>query len=772
MNIRWTRASLVTLAAALIMAPAVSRAKDGGVVGQIGARPFDLGLTDTESVRHFEQEPTPAAKAPNVIYIVLDDTGYSDLGCFGSEINTPAMDRLAKEGLRYNNFHSRAICSPTRAALLTGRNSHSVGMANVTNMLSGFPHGQGRVTHSAATLAEILQAQGYRTFAVGKWHLAPLSQTSSREHWPVGRGFDQYYGFLDGMTDQFFPDIVVDNTPINKAYKDGYHFSEDMIEHAIGYVAAEKAASPDRPFFLYVSFGATHAPHQVPQSYVRKYENAYDKGWDAIREERFARQKALGLIPQNAQLAPRNPDVKAWASLTPEEKRLNSRFQAAYAGFLEHTDEQIGKLISFLEKSGQLDNTMIVLTSDNGGSVEGHQTGTLNEVSSLNQIPEKPSEMVKRVDEIGSKTAYPNYPSGWAQVSSTPFQFYKTSVWDGGLRTPLIVRYPQLIKGGQIRSQFVDVIDMTPTVLDVVGVQSPSQFKGVAQMPMHGASIRASFSDPSAPPSRETQYFELLGQRAIWHDGWKAISDHKAGEDFAKDKWHLYNLKQDFSAVRDVAGSNPEKLEEMKARWWAEAGKYGVLPLVNAPLYGSFSNDASGAAVPPYKTRRDTRQEYIYFAEQAQLLRADAPQIGLGSFTITAHLSPTKGTEQGVIVADGDRFGGYSLYLKDGYLTFEQSDLGHSRSVVRARQPISTGVRSLGVKFKRTNVRSGLLTLLQDGKPIGEGEIERRSTNLTAVSGFGIGKDVSGPVTDAYPEGGFPLDNGALEKVIVTIDHQ
>lgn len=764
-----TSAGLSSLAISLAWIAAPAAASTQEVTSQ--SNPAALGLTDAESLRAFDQEPLPPKGAPNVIYILLDDTGFADLGSYGSEIHTPNIDALASEGLRFNNFNSRAICSPTRAALLSGRNSHTVGMAVTINSLSGFPNGQGRVSHSAASIAEILQMSGYRTYAVGKWHLAPITQTSSREYWPVRSGFDQFYGFLEGMTDQYYPDIVVDNTPTVIKNTQDYHVSVDLTDHAIGYVAAEKAASPDRPFFLYLAYGATHAPHQVPASYIKKYADTYTKGWDAIRQERFNRQKALGLIPKSAQLSSRNPEVRAWADLSPDERQLNARFQAAYAGFLEHTDEQIGRLVDFLRKSGQLDNTMIVLISDNGGSVEGHETGTLNEVSSINGIHEKPSEMAKRIDEIGSKTTYANYPSGWAQVSNTPFQFYKTTLWDGGTRTPLIIRYPQLIKDrdkGTVRSQFVDAIDVTPTVLDIVGIKAPAEYNGVAQLPLHGASFKSNFSDAAAPAARSTQYFEMLGQRAIWHNGWRAISEHSPGADFAKDKWHLYNIDVDFSAVKDVAVQYPDILENLKTRWWAEAGKYGVLPLVNASLWGSFSTDKTKATVPPYKTSRDPRPEYIFYPQQVELIRTDAPQIGTGSYNITAELSPSTGNEQGVIIADGDRFGGYSLYVKDGYLKFEQSDLGNAFTTLTATEKVGKGVRNLRYQFDRSDQAGGIGKLFYDNREVASGPIRMRSTSVTSVASFSVGFDTSGPVSETYPDNeGFRFTGGKLERVVV-----
>lgn len=762
---RISRGAAYTVAAALLASaagPALAQGAGGAVVSQRS------GAADGEVEPHLEAEPTPDAGSANVIYIVLDDTGFADLGSFGSEIRTPAMDSLAQQGLRFNNFHTRAICSPTRAALLTGRNSHSVGVANVTNMLSGYPHGQGKISRSAATIAEVLQSSGYRTFALGKWHLSPMQLTSNRAEWPLARGFDQFYGFLNGMTDQYYPDIVVDNTPTEIKSGKGYHLSEDLVDKAIGYIGAQRASSPERPFFLYLAFGATHGPHQVPEPYISKYLDIYGKGWDKIREERFARQKALGVIPADAGLAPLNPDVKAWAALSEMERQVNIRFQATYAGMLEHTDQQIGRLIDFLKKTDQYKNTMIVLISDNGASVEGHETGTWNEVSSLNRVPETPQELFARKDSIGTEKSYPNYPSGWAQVSNTPFRLYKTTLWDGGVRAPLIIYQPKTVTDpGRVRQQFVDVVDITPTVLDLLQLKAPTVYKGVEQMPLAGASIKAALSDARAPASRNTQYFELLGQRAIWHDGWKAISVHQHGTDFAKDSWHLYDTRSDFSALNDLARSHPQKVAEMQDRWLVEAKKFGVLPLVDAPLLGSFTSGAGTKAAPKYKTSRDPRPEYVYYGGQAPVIAMDSPQLGSGSFSITAQIAPSTGREAGVLIADGDRFGGYSLYVLDGHAVFEQSDLGRPTKL-RATKPIPAGTTELRYTFERTDPAGGTGTLFYAREKVASGRIARRATNLTAVGGFGIGRDVSGPVSEDYPSAdGFPLAPGVLERVVV-----
>jgi arylsulfatase A-like enzyme len=506
---------LVLLLASLVFTSAVAADDDDfkGVIGQ----------TEKESTPYYPPPLQPKAGSPNIVYIVLDDVGFADLGSYGSEICTRNIDRLASRGLRYNNFHTRAICSATRAALLTGRNSHSVGVRTIANLQNGFPNGRGRITPAAATLAEILSSMGYSTFAVGKWHLVPPNDTTAAgpfDHWPTRRGFDRYYGFLDGMTDQYQPDLVQDNTHIETPNRAGYHLTEDLVDHAIGYVRDQTSVTPEKPFCLYLALGAAHAPHQVPKAYVDKYIPIFEKGWDKTREDRLARQKELGVVPSTTELTQPNEGIKPWKSLGADEKQLFVRLQAAYAGFLEHADEHLGRLFDYLERIGRSENTLIVLLSDNGASQEGGLDGTLDALGYFARLDVPLAEKLKQIDDIGTNRSFTNYPLGWAQAGNTPFKRYKQELHGGGSNDPLIISWPgRITDRGKVRSQYVDVIDITPTILEIAQVRAPEVYRGVQQLPLHGSSFQLSFTNPSAANARNMQYFELHGHRAIWQDG-------------------------------------------------------------------------------------------------------------------------------------------------------------------------------------------------------------------------------------------------------------
>lgn len=541
-----------------------------------------IGRTAEDSTPSLLQPVRPPAGSPNVVYIVLDDTGFGDLGCYGSSVSTPNIDSLAKGGLQFNNSQSKAVCSPTRASLLTGRNAHSVGMKELPGGDQGYPHTRGRVPASAANIAQILGRHGYSTFAAGKWHLVPredMTPAGNRTHWPLQKGFDRFHGFLSGWTDQYRPDLVVDNHAVPAPERTNYHFSEDIVDQAIAMLSGKLEADTENPFFLYLAFGATHAPIQVPKRYIKRYEGAFDDGWDAERERRYHRQLELGIIPSGAKLPPRNPGDPAWGDLSETERRVYARFMEAYAGFTEHTDEQIGRLISFLRENSQFDNTLIVLISDNGGAPEAGVKG--NFARSYGD-PTTVEEMHERLDELGGPGTQPLYPRPWAMVSSAPFKYYKLWPFNGGVRTPMIVSWPDRIRRPGLREQFVDVIDITPTVLDYLGIEAPEAFDGVCQMPMHGESMRAAFEDPGAPAPRDTQFFELWGSRGIYHRGWKAVAFHTPENDFGSDHWELYNVEADFTETADLADQHPEKLEELQNLWWSEAEKYGALPQLEA----------------------------------------------------------------------------------------------------------------------------------------------------------------------------------------------
>jgi arylsulfatase len=526
--------------------------------------------------------PQAAPGSPNIVFIVLDDLGFSDLGAYGSEIATPHIDALAQAGLRFNNFNTHAICSTTRAALLTGRVAHAVGMKDLAGNDTGFPNARGRITPAAATIAQLLQANGYSTYGVGKWHLLPhanMFASSPRTDWPLQKGFDRFYGFLSGWTDQYHPSLVEDNHSIVTPDRPGYHFTADIVDHAIRYLREGEQAQTDRPFFLYVATGAVHAPHQAPPEYIEKYASVYTKGWDAIRAERFAREKAMGLIPRDTVLPPRNADDRAWDDLTPDERTVFARYMAVYAGFVEHTDAEIGRLIDYLRQSGQFDHTIIFLISDNGAAPEAGPEGNFTSPYGGRLSI---AESLARLDDLGTERSEELYQRAWAMASVSPFKKYKLSMQLGGVRDPLIVAWPGGIAPadhGAVRSQFLDVIDITPTVLDITGVRAPSVFAGVPQMPIHGASFRAVLGDARAPAPRDTQVFELRGERAIYHDGWRAVSVHAPGTSYDQDRWELYDDTHDYAEAHDLAAQYPDRLKALQDLWWREARTYGVLPL-------------------------------------------------------------------------------------------------------------------------------------------------------------------------------------------------
>jgi arylsulfatase len=531
-----------------------------------------IGRTYQESTPSWPESVRPPEGAPNVVFILLDDVGFAQIGCYGSDIETPHMDRLASGGLRYTNFHTTAMCSPTRACLLTGRNHHAAGLGIVTEFATGFPGYAGRLTKRAATLAEMLRPHGYNTFAVGKWHLMPLREATAAgpfDAWPLQRGFDRWYGFPAGYTDQWYPELCDGNQPIDTPRRPGYHLSEDLVDRAIEYVRDQHSVAPEKQFFLYVAFGAAHWPHQAPAAFIDKYRGRYDRGWDVIRAEWLARQIELGIVPPGTELPPLNDDVPAWDDLTPDEQRAAARQMEVYAGFLDHTDAQIGRLMTYLEEIGQLDNTLVVLLSDNGASNEGTRVGCLNVYKAYaSHIPEPLELSLEALDRLGDETTNVHYPTGWAQAGNTPFKRYKKETHGGGVRDPLIVHWPARIKERGLRRQYHHVADLVPTVLELLRIDAPKVYNDVPQLPVHGNSLAYTFDEPDSPTRKEVQYYEMLGNRAIWHRGWKAVARHKNGTDFDRDRWELYHLDEDYGETRDLAAEQPERLRALIDRWW------------------------------------------------------------------------------------------------------------------------------------------------------------------------------------------------------------
>jgi len=697
----------------------------------------------------------------NVIYIVLDDVGYSALGCYGSEIETPNINSLAENGLRYNNFNVTPLCSPTRACLLTGRNCHSVGVGIISDIDWGpqYPNKRGRISNSAATLAEILKWNGMATYMVGKWHLVPGHEAASSgpfENWPLSKGFERYYGFLLANTDQYEPDLVFDNHRVGKPDKSNYHLSEDLVDKSLEFLTDHLSVTPDRPFFLYLAFGATHEPHQVPKELIEKYVRVYDKGWDQIREARFSMQKQMGIIPPYTELVERNPGIKPWDELTKKEKLLFTKFQQTYAGFLTHTDQQIGRLLDFLNSNNKMGDTIIVLLSDNGGSQEGGWNGSIKDSAFFNGIEESVDQMFTHVNEIGGPFTSPNYPKGWAQVSNTPFKYYKQNTFYGGTHVPLIIQCPQsILDPGSIRSQFYHAIDITPTILELLNIEAPKLYEGVPQMPIHGVSMLDTFTEPLSPSKRKTQYFEMLGHRAIWQDGWVAVTYHERGVPFQEDQWELYHVNQDFSQKYNLANKYPDKLKELQAIWWEEAKKYGVLPLNDNPF------------IKGYYGLQEGRTTFTFYPGMAHLPSTAAPQLTLSSYSITIPIFRSNPSEEGVLLAHGNHSSGYTLYIKDNYLFYEYNYVGTVYKIQSSVQ-VPIGSSTVRFDFKRSQETSGTGKLSINGLQVGTRYMPRTLSFLISIEGMDIGRDRLTSVSANYPVPKFPF-TGQIQKAVIEL---
>jgi arylsulfatase len=562
-----------------------------------------VGRTHDQSEPAWPEPPRSREGAPNVLFIVLDDTGFGHLGCYGSPIATPNLDSLAEGGVLYSNMHTTALCSPTRACILTGRNHHSNNMACITEGSTGYLGYNANIPFENGFLSEMLLQHGYNTYAVGKWHLTPVDQVSAAgpyDRWPLGRGFERYYGFLGGDTHQYYPELVYDNHIVEqeKTPEEGYHLTEDLVDKAISFIADTKQVAPNKPFFMYFAPGAMHAPHHVTKEWADKYKGMFDDGWDAYREKVFAKQKERGIVPQDAELSRHDPDVQDWDALPEDERRLYARMMEVFAGFLEHTDFHLGRLFDFLKKIGEFEDTLIMVISDNGSSAEGGPTGSVNESNFFNFVPESVEENLKALNDLGGPEYFNHFAWGWTWAGNTPFRRWKRETYRGGISDPFIVHYPNGIQAkGQVRTQYTHAIDMVPTVLDLLGFDPPASIKGVTQSPIEGYSFAHTFEDGEAPGKHRTQYFEMLGHRSLYHDGWRAVcpwpgpSFAEAGTGFGNpipaeklteldaNNWELYHVAEDFAENHDVSAENRERLIEMIAQWYVEAGKYNVLPI-------------------------------------------------------------------------------------------------------------------------------------------------------------------------------------------------
>ncbi len=723
--------------------------------------------TTAESTPAWPDPVLPAAGSPNVVVILLDDTGFAHLSSFGSVIPTPNFDRLADEGLRYTNFHTTALCSPTRACLLTGRNHHSVGMRALSNFDDGFENMRGRIAASAGTIAETLQPKGYATFAVGKWHLAPMREASAAGpfgDWPLGRGFDRYYGFHQGEMDQFHPELYQDNamTDPPRRPEEGYHLTEDLVDQALRMVRNTHSLVPERPFFLYLALGAMHSPHHAPDEYLQKWRGRFDEGWDVIRQRVYERQLEMGVIPPGTQLAPRNHGVRAWAEMGEDERRLACRLQEAFAAMLDHTDAQIGRLLDELDRLGLTENTIVMALSDNGASQEGYTTGLCDTFQYFNGVVPTVEEGIARLDDIGTRRSNNNYPIGWAQVGNTPSKRYKQDTHGGGVRDPLIVRWPAGIpaaSAGGIRRQFHHVIDLAPTIYELLGVTPPSTVKGVAQQPIEGVSLAYTFAPEAAdaaarPTPKLSQYFEMRGHRGIWADGWKAVSWHKPGTSLEDDVWELYHLDEDFSECNDLAQAEPERLRRLVEQFWIDAGRYGVLPIEasRGQLFG-------GHPTPGTPTARD---RFVYHPPIDRIPPDGAPALGTRSWTMTFELDRSA-SDVGALLSYGTVNNGLVVYLDaHGHLVYDHNAFTR-HTVVRSPAPVPGGRVTVAVNQHRVRRGPAGVELVVGGEVVATGVIPFVPAMISVI-GIDIGRNPTG-VSDEYVA---PYTfTGRIQRVVV-----
>ena len=718
--------------------------------------------------------------APNVVMIVLDDLGFAQLGCYGAEIATPNIDLLAAHGLRYNSFHVTSLCGPTRATLLTGRNHHAVGMGIGPEVPMEFPGYTGRIPKSAGTLPRLLRDAGYSTLAVGKWHLTPRferNQAGPFGHWPLGLGFERYYGFLGALTDQWTPHLVCDNHFVEPPLtpEEGYHLTEDLAAQAIRLVQDQQQAAPDKPFFLYFATAAPHSPHQVPGTWIEPYRGQFDDGWEAARSRTFLRQQELGVIPPGTINTGRPSWVSPWEDLPVRERQLYARMMEVYAGFVTHTDAQIGRIMEFLAAMGIADNTLVMFLSDNGASADAGPHGM---VRRYGQRPDRDDidSMVSHIDDLGGIGVASDYAWGWAWAGNTPFRLWKRYSWLGGVRTPLIVRWPAGIPAednGDVRQQFCHAIDLMPTVLEAAGVDSPPVLDGVGQQPLDGESFLPTFREVDARVERRTQYFEMLGSRAIYHEGWKATTDHvgsmleaerelmEGSDDFASDRWSLYNLEEDFSEANDVAEIYPERLSHLVDLWWYEAGRNQVLPLMD----GFWdSNHAAAIEPPPYVGRR----RYVYLPGGGPILTSAL----VSSFRLVADIEIGEDRNAAGVICS-QRLGmmdhftdcGWALYLLDGRLVVTFNLQGTPERLVASERPPAGTHKLELLHTEGSDANDHAISLALNGRAVGAMDL---SDNLLAVQfrlgRLMVGRDYGTPVGDDYRPP-FPF-TGHIRRVI------
>lgn len=694
---------------------------------------------------------------------MLDDVGFSDFGCYGSEIDTPNIDQVAARGVRYSGFHTTAMCSTTRAALLTGRNHHAAGVGCLANFDSGYPGYRGKISKDVPTIAEILRIAGYRNYMVGKWHVTPLTETGPTgpfDGWPLGRGFDRFYGFLDAETDHYSPELVRDNSHIQApgTYESGYHLTDDLFDQAKGFVQGHLAALPEHPWFLMITPGACHAPHQAPKALIDKYDEIFSKGWDQTRADRLKRQIELGVVPSGTRLPPRNYMVLDWDEHSDDEKRVFSRLAAAYAAMLEHADQQLGSLLTFLESAKMLDNTLVLLLSDNGASQEGGPQGFVNAMGPYNLQPETLDQKLERLDDIGGPESHSNFPWGWAMASNTPLKRYKQNTHGGGIRDPLVISWPAKIPADfSVRDQFCHVSDVTPTILDLIGIDWPNE-GGIGRP---GVSFAETLFKAEAVTAKNTQYFEMFGHRGLVHRDWKAVAYHAQGTAFDSDKWELYNLRDDFNELDDLAEAEPERLQALCKLWWEEADANQVLPLDDrfAPR---FAENA--------ERHRGGRTHYTFWPGMGHLPSDVAPDLRSRSYRISAFVDILSTVDDGVLIAHGDATGGYSFYMEKGHLVHDLN-IGGQHQLLVSPESIEPGHHELQFRMQRSTADrggiQGIAALWVDGTEVARMETNRIFWLMISWSGLDVGFDRGTAVGNYDSPYAF---TGKLLKVIVDLD--
>ncbi len=752
--------------------------------------PGIMGRTPDESTPAWPAPKRAPAGAPNVVFVVIDDMGFGHLGCYGSPIATPNIDGLAADGLLYSNMHTTALCSPSRSCILNGRNHHSNHLACLTNGSTGYPGSDGYIPFENGFLSEILNGEGYNTYCVGKWHLAPeetMTAAGPYERWPLGRGFERYYGFLGGDTHQYYPELVRDNsqTEPETTPEQGYHLTPDLVEKATAMIADAKQVAPNKPFFLYFAPGAMHSPHHVPKEWVDRYKGKFDAGWDAYRTQVFDKQKKLGVVPPNAALSRHDPDVQDWNTLSDDERRLFARMMEVFAGFLEHTDHYLGELIQFLKDLGEYDNTLIMLISDNGSSAEGGPTGSVNECRFFNNVADTVEDGLAHIDEIGGPTAFNHFPWGWTHAGNTPFRRWKRETYRGGTSDPFIVCWPRGIAArGEIRTQYTHIIDMVPTVLDALGIQAPRAIGGVTQSPIEGVSFQHTFDDGAAPTHHTTQYFEMLGHRSIYHDGWRAVcpwpgtsfteSGRTLGAVITADilneldanGWELYHVDSDVAETKNLAAQERARLIAMIGMWYTEAGKYNVLPIDSRGV-ARIADERPQIAL--------SRDRYVLYPGTQSIPAAAAPKILNRPYSITAEVEATDGAE-GVLLSMGGNDGGIAFYIQGGLLSFAHNYVAKDIYYVKSQTPVPTGRHFLSMEFRPTGEPDikdgkgtpGRVSLFVDGAEVGNGDLPVTTPIRLAQGGaMLVGADTGASVTPEYtPPFRF---SGRVRRVIVDV---